>query len=241
MKTRRSLILPTVTLALALSGCETLKVGEAALSLLQPGKELSVQTIASGLKEALMKGTDDAAAQLSKEGGYADNKLLRIPVPEELEKVSSTMKKLGLGGLVDAFEKKMNTGAEQAAAKAKPVFWNAIKRMSFQDAKNILAGGETAATDYFRATIGDELRSVYAPVVRDQLNSVGAVRAYNDLVARYSAIPFVTKPSLNLEEYATGKALDGLFSVIAQEEKKIREDPAARTTELLRRVFGSQK
>ena len=241
MKPARALVLPTLALVLALSGCETLQLGEAALGLLQPGKELSVETIALGLKEALLKGTEEAVAQLSEKGGYADNELLRIPVPQELEKVSKTMRKIGLGGLVDTFEEKMNTGAEQAAAKVKPVFWGAIKRMSFADAKGILTGGEAAATDYFRAAIGGELRSVYAPIVSKQLNSVGAVRAYNDLVARYSALPLVKKPSLDLEDYATDKALAGLFSVMAQMEKKIREDPAARTTELLRRVFGSRQ
>ncbi len=240
MKSTGSKILTLITAALILSGCETLQVGEDALRTLQADKALNLETIISGLKEALMKGTEGAVTQLSSQGGYYDDKLLHISVPNELEKVSSMMKKIGLGSLVDTFEKKMNTGAEQAAAQAKPVFWNAIRAMNFQDAKGILNGGETAATDYFRSTIGEELRHVFAPIVAKQLNSVGAVRAYNDLMTRYSAIPLVKKPSFDLQEYTTEKTLDGLFSVVAHEEKQIREDPAKRTTELLRRVFGDQ-
>lgn len=239
MKATRVMILPTIAVALALAGCETMQIRETALSLLQPGSELSAETVGSGLKEALIKGTEDATAKLSKKGGYADNNLLRIPVPQELAGASSTMRKLGLGGMVDTFETKMNAGAEQAAAKAAPVFLSAIRQMSFKDAKGILSGGDTAATDYFRKTISGELTTVYKPIVQEQLASVGAVRAYSDLVARYSALPLVKKPTLNLEDYATGKALDGLFTAVGEEEKRIRKDPAARTTDLLRKVFAN--
>ena len=230
-----------VVLLLAFTGCESVTLRDSVNSLLAAGSgELDINTIASGLKEALKVGTERASGQLAKKGGYSSDPLLRIPVPPELEKVASTMRKVGLGALVDTLEGKMNTAAETAAGKAKPLFWDAIKQMTFQDARNILQGDDTEATDYFRAKIGGRLRDMYGPIVEQHLNSVGAVKTYNQLVDRYAALPFTKKPSFDLESYATEKALDGLFSVLAVEEKRIRENPAARTTELLRRVFARQ-
>ena len=225
-----------LTFSLCLAGCSELEQGFKMLN----GGELSLSTISAGLRQALEKGTGNAVAELSRAGGYADNRALRIPAPPELDRVAQTLRKVGLGALVDNFESKMNRGAEQAAARAKPVFWRAIREMSFADAKGILSGGETAATDYFRATIGDDLAKLYKPIVTKAMEGVGAVTAYNDLVKRYNALPLTKKPVLDLESYATQKAMDGLFSVVAREEKAIRENPAARTTDLLRKVFAKQ-
>ncbi|MDT8390009.1 MAG: DUF4197 domain-containing protein [Lentisphaeria bacterium] len=227
--------------ALVMLGCESLPITET-LGLLSSDStgELSVNTIVAGLKEALQKGTDSAVSQLSAAGGFTDNPSLRIPLPEQLDGAASALRKVGLGSLVTGFEDKMNLGAEKAVAKAKPVFWQAITNMSFDDAKSILQGGDTAATEYFRKVTSDDLRGAFAPIIGGQLESVGAVRAYNDLVTRYTALPFTKKPTLDLEGYATDKALDGLFSAIANEEKAIREDPVARTTDLLKKVFGKR-
>jgi hypothetical protein len=149
------------------------------------------------------------------------------------------LRTLGLGSLVDDFESKMNLAAEQAAAQATPVFVGAIRQMTFADAKNILSGKETAATDYFREKTSAQLRDLYKPIVATYTAQSGAARAYKALVERYNQIPLVPKPqSASLDDYVTDKAIGGLFSVLANEEAKIRKDPAARTTQLLRTVFG---
>jgi Protein of unknown function (DUF4197) len=201
-------------------------------------QELSLQTIVAGLKEALKVGTRNAVKTTSKTDGYWKSARIRIPMPPELEKMSSTLRKIGLGGKVDEFEKKMNQSAERAAALATPIFIDAIKSMTFNDARNILKGSKTEATDYFRGKTTAPLARVYAPIVRSQMEKVGAVKEYNRLLKRYNAIPLVPKPKFDLDEYVTRKALQGLFTVVADEERKIRERPAARTTELLRKVFG---
>jgi hypothetical protein len=134
----------------------------------------------------------------------------------------------------------MNVAAEQAAAKATPVFIDGIKQMSFADAKAILKGDNTAATDYFRRVGEGRLQEVFAPIAAAQMEQVGAVSAYNTLLSAYRKLPFSSEPQFSLEEYVTEKSIDGLFYVLAEEEKKIRKDPAARTSALLRRVFGSK-
>jgi hypothetical protein len=223
-----------------LSSCETTNLANAANSILTAtqGGELTEGTVIAGLKEALAVGTGNAVVQTSASGGFADNKRLRIPTPEKISKVTDTLRKVGMGATVDRFEAKMNEAAERAAGEAKPVFINAIRQMSFADARAILKGGDTAATDYFRSKTETELERRFQPVISRKMNEVGAVQVYNDLVDRYNKIPLTKKPAFTLEEYVTAEALDGLFLVLADEEKKIRRDPAARTTELLRQVFS---
>jgi hypothetical protein len=220
--------------AAILCGCENMG------NLLGP-KELSIETIAAGLKEALTKGTERGANRLSKDGGYYNNDLLRIPVPPELDSVAGAMRKIGLSKMVDSFEKKMNEGAEKAASKVKPLFWKAIRQMTFQDAKAILFGKDTEATEYFRRTIGEDLRGVCKPVIASTLGEVGAVRSYNSLMDKYMSLPFVKKPLFSLEDYVTDAAMEGLFHVVGEEEKEIRENPVARTTALLQKVFGAPR
>ena len=234
-------VILTVGLLIIVIGCESLPITDT-LGLFAANSDgnLSASTIVSGLKEALEKGTDSAVRQLSASGGYTDNPSLRIPLPEQLEGAANALRKVGLGSLVTGFENKMNLGAEKAAAKAKPVFWEAIKNMSFADAKSILQGGDNAATEYFRQKTQADLRKAFSPIIAKQLQSVGAVSAYTDLVNRYNALPFTKKPSLDLETYATDKALAGLFATIAKEEKAIRDNPSARTTDLLKTVFGQK-
>jgi len=222
------------------SGCETLQLVEEVSNLLGARQELTMDTIIGGLKEALVVGTRNTVAQTGKKGGYTDNSLIHIPLPQKLQKFGSTLRAVGLGTQVDQFEQTMNEAAENAARTAAPVFVDAIKQMSFTDAKAILNGGNTAATDYFRQRTSGALRTRYSSVVSKHMNSLGAVRKYNDLVSRYNMIPLVPKATFDPEAYVTDQALDGLFTVLATEEQKIRENPAARTTALLRQVFGSR-
>ena len=229
---------------LGLCGCETFDsamIGDSVLTLIgsdSSGAELTLDTVVAGLKEALEVGTENAVDQVSDSGGYSANSLIRIPMPEQLEGMASALRKIGLDSSVDAFEERMNRAAELAADEAIPVFADAITSMTFADARGILDGGDTAATDYFRDKTSAELASRYAPIVADEMETVQAVSLYNDLVGRYNKIPLVPKVECNIEDYVTEKALDGLFTVLAQEEEKIRENPAARTTELLKTVFG---
>lgn len=203
--------------------------------------ELTVETVTAGLKEALRVGTENAVEELSTEGGYLQNPELRIGLPEQLQKAADTVRKIGLGGQVDALEQKMNAAAEEAAGQALPIFWDSIKGMTIDDATGILRGGPTAATDYFRQTTYQPLKAEYEPVVQKRMEELGLVRLYNDLLTRYEALPLMPQVDLQLEDYVTDRALDGLYSTVAEEEQKIRENPAARTTELLRTVFGSQQ
>ena len=225
---------------LLLAGCETLDQGAAALGALGGGQGLSGDTIIAGLREALSVGTRNTVSQTSRAGGYSQNPAIRIPMPEKLQGVASTLRKVGLGAQVDEFENRMNAAAESAAAEAAPVFVDAIRGMTFEDARGILKGGNTAATEFFQRKTSDDLRRRYAPIVTAQMQQLGVVRQYDDLIGRYNSIPLVSKKTLKIEDYVTDQALKGLFLVLGEEEKKIRQDPAARTTELLRQVFGNR-
>lgn len=223
-------------------GCETLNTAGISKVLSSAGSGangLSSNTIVAGLKEALQVGTRNAVEQTASEGGYLNNEAIRIPIPEKLQKMASGLRKIGLGGRVDQFETKMNRAAEQAAAKAAPVFLDAIKEMSFAEARDILQGHDTAATEYFRGATEKELTRRYQPIVSQAMNSVGAVRLFEDLQTRYNKLPLVPEMNYQVEDYVVNEALNGLFHVLANEEQKIRANPAARTTDLLRRVFGN--
>lgn len=236
--TKRLLCPMLAVITLSLTSCETTDLAGGMLGALQSGDQpLTIDTIVAGLKEALKVGTQNAVDMTSKPGGFSKNPALFISVPEKLEKVTQTMRKVGLGSMVDNWEQKMNLAAEQASSQAEPVFISAVKKMTFQDAKEILNGADTAATDYFREKTQDQLRRLYAPIVHKHMESVGALKIYSDLMGRYNAIPLVPKQDFDSEAYVTQCALNGLFKVLADEEKKIRQDPAARTTELLKRVF----
>ncbi|MBT7165941.1 MAG: DUF4197 domain-containing protein [Victivallales bacterium] len=237
MKTRLCL-----AMALMLGvGCQNMDSGMvSALGGLLGGGALDSATVAKGLKEALSVGTQRAVSGLSQPGGYGKDAARRLLIPDKLEKMGKTLRRVGLGSLVDDFEGKMNTAAEEAAAKAVPVFANAVRSMSFTDAMGILKGGPTAATDYFKANTSDQLRAMYSPIVRSKMEQVGTAKLYNSLMEKYNAIPLTSKPDFSLEKYVTDKALTGLFSKLGEMEKDIRENPAARTTALLKRVFANQ-
>lgn len=236
---KRTVVSLCAGIVLALSGCETLNSVVDAVPGLAAGGPLTEDTIAAGLRQALEVGTRRTTDTLSSPGGYARNDLLRLGVPESIEPVTDALRKVGLGEQVDRFENKMNEAAEKAAAQAAPVFIGALREMTFADARTILEGSETAATDYFRNKTLEPLTALYSPIVRKTMDDVGAARLYNTLMDRYEAIPFARKPDFSLENYVTEQALNGLFTKLADMERDIRENPAARSTALLKRVFGS--
>ena len=206
--------------------------------LSQPGPDQ--KTTVSGLKEALAIGTENAVKAVSKTDGYFSNQMVKILLPDKIQKVADVVAKLGYQKQVDHFILSMNRAAEAAAPKATALFVDAIKTMSFDDARKILQGGETAATEYFKDKTSKKLYDEFKPVVISNMNKVGVTKAYKDMMAPYESLPLVPKESIDLDHYVTNKALDGLFLMVGQEEKKIRTNPAARVTDLLKTVFGKQ-
>ncbi len=193
---------------------------------------------ADGLREALRVGTSRAVSRLGTDGGYLDDPALRIGVPRELETVDKALRLVGKRSLVDELVLSMNRAAEAAAPLAEEVFKDAIRAMTFDDAMRILRGKDHEATDYLVEHAGPRLEEVFRPIVARKLDEVGASRALVDVLDRVNEMPFVDEPVFALDEHVTGEALDGLFQVIANEERRIRTDPVARTTELLKRWFG---
>ena len=203
-------------------------------------KPLTSDEVASGLKEALTQGIGKGATQASQKDGYYGNQLIRIPFPQDVKRVESTLRSVGLGSQVDQFVLSLNRAAEDAAQTAKPIFIGAIRKLTFKDVWNILTGEKDAATQFLRRTTSEELYRAFAPHIQQSLDKTYATKYYSDVMNAYNAIPLVQKVNPNLNDYATKKAMDGLFILVAQEEANIRENPVARTTELLRRVFAKQ-
>ncbi len=238
---KKSIIVLSTGIILGLStGCDQLQqIGSEVLSSTASGG-LSVSEVASGLKQALQNGTGNAVSTLSKPGGYLNNQLLKIIFPPEAKFVSDKLNQIGMGNLVNNFTKSMNTAAEGAAVEAKPIFLNAITSMSFQDAMGILKGGDNAATNYFKGKTMQQLVGAFSPKIKNSLDKNNTTKYWTDITSTYNAIPLTNKKvETDLSKYVTQKALDGLFTTLAGEEKKIRDNPAARTTELLKKVFGS--
>lgn len=204
-------------------------------------KTLSTDEVAQGLKEALTKGASKGSDLVSQADGYFKNPEIKIPFPPEIKHVEDKLRQIGLGSQVDKFVLTLNRGAEDAAKQAKPIFVDAIKAMTIQDAWSILKGQDDAATQYLRKTTTDQLKGKFKPVIQASLNKVNATKYYSDLINEYNKIPFVKKENPNLDDYTTDRAVQGLFVMIAKEEKNIRQDPLARTTDLLKKVFSQQK
>ncbi len=200
---------------------------------------LDESTVAAGLKEALRVGTERSTVSTSRLDGFYKNTMIRIALPEQYTDVAKTLRSFGMGSYVDNFERSMNRAAERASGEAVDVFWSAITQMSIPDAFGILNGGETAATDYFRRTTTASLTARFQPIVTASMEEVGVYNIYNDLVAKYNQLPIEKPAAVDIDDYVTGKTVDGIFYVLEGEEKRIREDPAARTTDLLKKVFGS--
>lgn len=203
--------------------------------------EPTTAEVGEGLKEALINGISKGSDLVSQLDGYFKNPEIKIPFPPDVKRVENTLRDIGLGGEVDKFIMTLNRGAEDAAREAKPIFVSAIRSMTIQDAWAILKGEDNAATEYLKRTTSAQLKEKFKPVIQTSLNKVNATKYYGDLVTRYNKIPFVEKVNPNLDDYATDKAIEGLFVMIAKEEKNIRQDPLARTTDLLKKVFGYKK
>jgi hypothetical protein len=202
-------------------------------------KSISEADIIKGLKEALHIGADKAIKGVSKINGYYKNPKIKIPLPEKVRKVEKLLRGAGYGAQVDSFELSMNRAAEKAAPKAKTMFWDAIKGMTFSDANKILTGRENEATLYFKGKTFDRLQKIFKPIVHKTMSQVGVTRRFQNLNAKLKKVPFAERLSFDLDQYVTGRALDSLFLMLAEEEAKIRRDPAARVTDLLKRVFGN--
>jgi hypothetical protein len=203
------------------------------------GNSLDDSTISKGLKEALTTGTTRAVKSVSRQDGYFSNEMIKILMPEKIRSTANLLGKFGFQQEVDDFVLSMNRAAEKAAPKATEYFSDALRAMTFEDARKILQGDATAATEYFRQKTGDKIYSAFKPVVMANMKDVGVARSYSQMVDKLDSIPFAgAVGSFDLDNYVTTKAVDGLFSMLGEEEKKIRTDPAARGTELLKKVFG---
>ncbi|WP_192821754.1 DUF4197 domain-containing protein [Rufibacter sp. LB8] len=244
----KKLASPTFVLAfsaiIGLSGCTASQIQQAvdgvAGATNTTGRPLTQTEVASGLREALSQGISKGANQASQTDGFYGNNLIRIPFPKDVQKVENTLRQIGLGSEVDKFILTLNRGAEDAAKSAVPIFVSAIKQLTFSDVWNILSGEKDAATQFLKRTTTSQLTQAFTPIMQKSLDKVQATKYYTDLVNQYNRIPLVQKVNPDLKSYATQKAIDGLFLLVAQEEANIRENPIARTTELLRRVFGSR-
>lgn len=215
-----------------------LKKANDLLNKSKSGSGLSNDDIVSGLKEALSLGATNGANKLSAVDGFFANAAIKVLMPPEAQKVESTLRSMGMGKLVDDAILSMNRAAEEAAKSAAPIFLNAIKGMSFQDALGILRGNDTAATSYLKGKTIGSLTSAFTPTIDSALSKTGATQHWKAVFEAYNKVPLVKKVNTNLSGYVTERALNGLFFQVAQEESKIRKDPAARVSETLKKVFG---
>src|SRR5690554_4551197 len=209
-------------------------------SLPQNGNTISNADIASGLKQALNKGIDNQVAQLTETDGFYRNEMVKILLPQELQKVDNALRNIGLGNLADEGLRVLNRAAEDAVKEATPIFINAVKEMTFDDARNILLGTDDAATQYLSARTSTELYAKFNPVINNSLDKVGATQVWTNIITRYNNIPMTTPVNPDLTDYVTQEALKGVFTMIAVEEKEIRNNFSSRTTDLLKRVFALQ-
>lgn len=236
----RKVFFVSALLAVLVGSCTSQQLAETMRVLTEEDTALTTGDVESGLRAALIKGVSEGAGEVSKVGGYLNNPKIKIPFPPEVVKVENTLRDIGMGSLVDDFVSTLNHGAEEAAKEAKPIFVSAIKQMTIADAWNILNGNNDEATQYLKRTTTSELTAKFSPVIDAALQQTGATRYYTQIVDKYNSIPFIQKVNPDLTAYATERAIDGLFVKIAEEEAKIRENPAARTSEILRKVFGAQ-
>ncbi len=205
-----------------------------------PEEGLSNAQIASGLKEALNKGIDKEVTKLMTPDGFLKDQTVKILLPQELQKVDKTLRDIGLGQLADEGIKLLNTAASDAVKEAKPIFVNAITSMTFEDAKNILLGDQTAATNYLKQKTQSQLYQKFSPQVQKSLHKVKADEVWTKIINKYNQVPFVDKVNPDLTDYVTNKAMEGVFKKVAVEEQKIRTDISERTSDLLKRVFALQ-
>lgn len=196
--------------------------------------------IAGGLRQALDLGIDKQVTKLTQKDGFYKNNLVKILLPEELRKVDKALRDIGLGSLADDGLKAINRAAEDAVKEATPIFINAVKDITFSDAKNILLGNDKAATNYLQSKTNNALYSKFNPVIKSSFGKVGADQIWANIISRYNSIPFVNKVNPDLTDYVTNQALKGVYKMIAVEEKNIRTKVSSRTTTLLQKVFAMQ-
>ena len=204
------------------------------------GSILSNADMASGLRQALDLGIDKQVSKLTQKDGFFRNELVKILLPEELQKVDKGLRDIGLDNLADEGLKVLNRAAEDAVKEATPIFINAVKDITFNDAKNILLGNDDAATQYLTGRTQTELYNKFKPVINSSFSKVGADQIWANLINKYNAIPFTNNVNPDLTDYVTGEALKGVYTMIAVEEKEIRTKVSSRTTDLLRKVFALQ-
>ena len=205
-----------------------------------PNGSITNDQIAGGLKEALNNGITNQVTKLAVDDGFYKNELTRILLPEELQKVDNTLRKIGLSKLADEGLKVLNRAAEDAVGEAIPIFVDAIKGMSFTDAKNILLGDKNAATQYLQTATSDALYQKFNPIIANSFQKVGADKIWNNLITKYNNLPLTANVNPNLTDYVTQEALKGVFTMVEVEEKEIRANVNKRSTELLKRVFALQ-
>lgn len=234
----KKLIIPLLALSMTLSGCAELQ--QIASQLPQTGGVLSNADIAAGLKEALDKGIEKQVSKLTQTDGFYRNQLVKILLPAELQKVDKTLRDIGLGKLADEGLMMMNRAAENAVKEATPIFVSAVKNITFNDAKNILLGNDESATTYLKGQTTSQLYTKFNPVIKSSFSKVGADKVWNSIITQYNKVPLVQKVNPDLTDYVTNKALEGVYKMIAVEEKEIRNNINARTSELLKRVFAMQ-
>jgi hypothetical protein len=234
----KRLFIPLIAICLTLSGCAELQ--QAAAQLPQAGGILSTADIASGLREALDKGIDKQVTKLTQTDGFYKNQMVKIHLPEELQKVDKSLRDIGLGSLADEGLKLMNRAAEDAVKEATPIFVSAVKNITFNDARNILMGNDEAATSYLRTSTSSQLYTKFNPVIKSSFTKVGADKVWNNIISKYNQLPLVKKVNPDLTDYVTNQALNGVYKMIAVEEKDIRNNINSRTSTLLKKVFAAQ-
>ena len=228
----KKVTLPLLLISLLFFSCDTLK--------LPAGTGITDAEAAQGIREALKQGVDKGISFLNKTDGFFGNEAYKLFLPPDAKKIESALRTIGLGNMVDKAILQINRGAEDAVGYAKPIFVDAIKEMTISDAINIVRGPSDAATNYFRQKTTEKLIVAFTPVVKNSLDKVSATKYYADVVNSYNSLPTTfNKINPDLPSYVVGKAVDALFDRIAKEEANIRQDPVARTTEILKKVFGS--
>ena len=212
-------------------------LNKASEKILGKKTSLTQEDAGKGIKEALTKGIEKGVEKVGVTDGYFKNPSIKIPFPENAKTVETKLRSVGLGNKVDDAVLSINRAAENAAIEAKPIFVDAIKQLSFQDAIKIIQSEDNAATEYLNRTTNSALKEKFTPIIKASLEKVSATKYWDDVINSYNKIPFVKKQNPNLEEYVTEKAIKGLFVMIAEEEKQIRDNPTARTTDILKKVF----
>ncbi len=234
----RSILILTILLTISISS-EAQFLKDLKKKVQSPSsKGLTEADAAQGIREALIKGTSTGVETVSKLDGYFKNPEIKIPFPPEAKEIESKLRSIGLGKKCDDVVLSVNRAAEDAATEAKPIFIAAIKGMTIRDAINIVRGEQDAATQYLKRTTTEQLTIKFKPIIENSLEKVDATKYWSDVITSYNKIPFVTKMNPDLAAYVTEKAIEGLFVMIAKEELRIRKDPVARTSEILRKVFG---